>query len=54
MMSVRSGGEADDFKFRRRIHSREHLIHSTHGAVVHFRFSALAALEDGQGLHHYD
>src|SRR5580658_6663376 len=45
-------GEADDFKFRGRIHSCKDLVHATHRLVLHFDLSALAALEDWQGLHH--
>jgi hypothetical protein len=41
-----SSREADDFKFRRRIDSRQDLIHAAHRLVFHFDFSALAALED--------
>jgi hypothetical protein len=45
-----SGCEPDDFEFRRGVDSGENRVDPEHGRVLHFRLTALAALEHGQSL----
>jgi hypothetical protein len=52
--SVYSGREPDDFKFGGRIDSGEKLVDAKHRRVLQFRFTALAALKDGQRLQNHN